>query len=128
LIAEYSKKIDFIVTDHHSIELKKGKSVIPNKAEAVVHPGLENSKYPFSQITGTTIAWKLVKVVEKESVIQKNIDNKSNKYLDLVALATVCDVMPLIDENRTLVKLGLQKIHDSPNIGLNELIKAAKLD
>ncbi|HLD03447.1 MAG TPA: single-stranded-DNA-specific exonuclease RecJ [Candidatus Dojkabacteria bacterium] len=131
LVAEYVKKgLQFIITDHHEFAFDKNKkAVLPEKALAMVHPGLPQSKYPFKFICGTAVAWKLLLVIADLAGKAKLLTRKANpeKYLDLVALATVCDCMDLVDENRLLVKKGLEVMRNSANLGLVELMQTAKI-
>jgi len=127
LIDEYVEKgLQFIVTDHHSLPERDN---LPLSALAIVHPALPDSKYPVSAICGTTVAWKLVQKLAELALVQNLILRNlvPDEYLDLVALATVCDIMPLQNENRSLVKLGLKKLNRDPNPGLAQLIKIAEL-
>lgn len=125
LIEKWSKKgMEFIVTDHHELKKVKRKNILPKEALAVVHPQHPKSTYPFVEIAGTTVVWKLVSVLAENA---KN-DSNVNEYLDLVALATVCDVMPLVDENRSIVKKGLKKIQKTKRIGLRRLIYDSGLE
>ncbi len=97
--------IDFIITDHHLVE-----SNLPD-AYSIIHTEL--SDYPFKPLAGVGVAFK---------IIQALIGDDSYEYLDIVALGTVADMMPLIDENRAIVNLGLKKMADSTNLGLSSLI------
>lgn len=132
LVEEYSTKgLDFIITDHHTIDTNgNGEQIIPEEAIAVVHPGVQGTKYPFPGICGAAVAWKLASEVTKLAKDQEILsDNFSiDIYLDLVALATVCDVMPLQDENRILVRKGLKRLSKTKNLGLKELMKIAAVD
>ncbi len=129
LVAEYAAKgLVFIITDHHTISTNEtGELIYPQEAAAVVHPGLDKS-YPFQQICATTVAWKLVDYLntKAKNLVKKEID--VSKYLDLVALATVCDIMPIIDENRAIVVAGIELIRQGKgNLGLLELCKLASV-
>ena len=108
------KTFDIIVTDHHKIG-----DAVP-KAFSIIHPALEGGKYPFKGISGGVVAWKLVEALRLSK--DKSAETKLN---DLVALSTVCDVMPLEDENRAIVKLGLEKIKSSERAGLKGLFKVS---
>ena len=131
LVAEYVKKgLHFIITDHHEFAYDKyKKAILPEKALALVHPGLPRSKYPFNLICGTAVAWKLILVLADLAKKAKILASEVNpeKYLDLVALATVCDCMDLVDENRLLVKKGLEIMKNTSNQGLLELMQTAKI-
>jgi len=93
--------LDIIVTDHH-----EPGSELPQEAVAVVNPKRADSKYPFRELAGAGVAFKLVQAMQ---TVSGGIKAGSERWLlDLVAFATVCDVVPLLDENRTLAHFGLQ--------------------
>lgn len=105
--------IDIIITDHH-----EPLEILPN-AIAVIDPKIENSKYPFNQLAGVGVVFKLIQALS----IKLNLDEKEYlKYLDLVCLGTISDIVPLVDENRVIAKLGLKLIETHRNIGLKSLI------
>jgi single-stranded-DNA-specific exonuclease len=112
------KKIDAIVCDHH----EPGPDL--PQALAVVDPKLSQSSYPFKELAGVGVAFKVVHAVYKR--LGMPIENLFQD-LDLVALGTVTDVVPLTDENRVLVKTGLKKIKDSAKIGFKALLAEAKI-
>ena len=111
--------IDVIITDHHLVLAN-----LP-KAFAIINPHKKNERYPFIELSGAGVAYKLAQG------LLKNNDNSNESFLkwmmDLVALGTVADSVPLIDENRTLVKYGMVIINENRRLGLNELIKEAGL-
>ena len=122
---DYAKSlgIDTVVTDHHECL-----SVLPDVC-AVVNPHREDCSYPFSELAGVGVVFKLVCALEltrnktkSENEIIKDI---CNRYADLAALGTVADVMPLCDENRAIVAMGLKNMSDSPRTGIEALIEAA---
>lgn len=113
-----SKNIDVIVCDHHA-----PKSELPY-ACALLNPKLPESNYPFKELAGVGVAFKFLQALYR---FQKFDENRLFSGLDLVALGSVVDVVPLIEENRYLVKLGLKKINENKNIGINALKKAADL-
>lgn len=120
LVKKYSKQgLDFIITDHHTLP---SEDKLP-EAKAVVHPRYPNHNYPFPEICGAAVAWKLVCGLNE--ITNSNYDVHS--YLDLVALATVCDVMPLVDENRIFVAAGLQRLANTDNPGLLALMQSASV-
>lgn len=126
LVAEWKKKgLDFVVTDHHDLKVNdQKKDVLPRNALAVVHPAFPDHTYPFRDICGAAVAWKLVEMIQ----IKAKADCDIFAYLDLVALATVCDVMPLIDENRIFVSEGLKQMKNTTRPGLRRLISDAGID
>lgn len=97
------KGIDLIITDHHT------PSEILPEAFAIVDPKLPTCQYPFVEICGAQVAWLLLGLVKKE--LSLNIDMK--QFLDILAIAIIADIMPLIDINRTLVKEGLKVLMNS---------------
>ena len=109
-----SKGIDIIICDHHLPEKK-----VP-KAYAVLNPKQKDCAYPFKDLCGCGIAYKLITAHNLKS------DNKLNirSLLDFVALATVSDMMPLIDENRVMVFHGLKEINNNPRLGLRNFLKS----
>ena len=123
---EYAKTlgIDTVVTDHHECQ-----SQLPD-AVAVVNPRREDSKYPFAELAGVGVVFKLICAVEKRICERAgrtdgNIKEICDKYIDLTAVGTVADVMPLKDENRLIVALGLDVMQKHPRIGLTALREAA---
>jgi len=107
------KNIDFIICDHHTPSNK-----IPN-AIAVLNPLREDCKYPFKQLCGCGIGFKLIQalntVMDQKEVL--------NQYLDLVCLAVVADIVPLVGENRVLCYYGLQQINTTPRTGVQVIIQ-----
>ena len=98
------RDIELIITDHHTPS-----EVLP-EAYAIVDPKLDTCEYPFKEICGAQVAWLLLALVKKE--LQLSIDMK--QFLDILAIAIIADVMPLIDINRTLVREGLKVLMTSP--------------
>ena len=133
---EHAKSLGMtmIITDHHEVPFELSESgekiyKIPN-ADAVTDPKLPGSQYPFEGICGAFVAFKTVMALA--AVL--GVDGKDEfKFLrgeltEFAALATVCDVMELKDENRSLVNMGLHLMRDSGNIGMKALIKVTGLD
>lgn len=110
--------IDVIVTDHHQCEDK-----LP-KAYAVINPIRNDSTYPFQYLAGVGVAFKLIQALS----IKMNISLDIEEILPLVTIGTISDIVPLIGENRTIVKNGLKMIKDTENIGLKALLKVAGLE
>ena len=113
-----------IVTDHHDIGQEDGKDVLP-LADAVVNPKQADCNYPWKEICGAVVAYKLIQVLyERAGIPQK-------EWLDMMefaAIATVGDVMRLQDENRILVKEGLNRISQTQSVGLKKLVDKNNLD
>ena len=107
--------IETIVTDHH-----EPLDVLPN-AIAVIDPKIKTNKYPFSQLAGVGVVFKLIQAISKKL----NLEEKEYlKYLDLVCIGTISDIVPLIDENRVIAKLGLKLVEVTKNIGLKTLLNS----
>lgn len=112
---EFAKSLDMevIITDHHECPLK-----LP-LALAIVDPKRDDSTYPFNSLAGVGVTFKLLHAL----ALRLNLPSESYlKYLDIVCLGTVADIVPLIDENRVIVKYGLEYIKHTSNIGLKALI------
>ncbi|WP_343208310.1 single-stranded-DNA-specific exonuclease RecJ [Anaerolentibacter hominis] len=118
------KGIELLITDHHNLVYKEGddgKKVycLPGAA-AVVDPKQEDCPYPFKGICGAAVAYKIACLCYEQKGISLE---ETDEFLDLAALATVCDVMELTDENRALVRVGLAGLQRTRNIGLRALIE-----
>ena len=109
-----SKNIEVVICDHHL----PGEQV-PN-AFGILNPKQENCNYPFKELCGCGIAYKLI--TAHNSFAESSID--TSIFLDFVALATISDMMPLIDENRIMVFHGLNVINSKPRIGLRNFLKS----
>ncbi len=111
---EYAKSIglDIIVTDHHECKEK-----IP-AAYAAIDPKRKEDGYPFKNLAGVGVAFKLIQALGGKETLPELID----EYSDLVCLGTVADISPLVDENRILVIEGLKRFKNTKNIGLKALI------
>ncbi len=105
--------IQTIITDHHEQAEK-----IP-KAYAVVDAKRKDNQYPFRELAGVGVVFKLIQAISKELGLE---DKEYLKYLDIVAIGTISDIVPLVDENRVIAKLGLRLVEMTKNIGLKELI------
>lgn len=108
-----------LLTDHHEVPREGGKEVLP-PADTIVDPKQEACSYPFPQLCGAGIAYKLMAHLFRV----KGIQEKEKELLPFAAIATVCDVVPLLDENRILVKRGLELMGECKNIGLRALLDA----
>lgn len=120
---EFAKKknIDVIITDHHHIAHK-----LP-QAYAVICAKKENDHYPFKELTGVGVAFKLAQAIQLK--LKRQIESGFEKrFLDLVAVGTIADVAPLLGENRTLVKYGLSVLKNTPRLGLQSLMKIASIN
>ena len=115
---------DRVVTDHHDVPLDEGKEKIP-PADAVVNPKQADCGYPFPEICGGMVAWKLVQALYEAAGVP---EGEWRKLLIFAAVATVGDVMKLKDENRIVVKLGLADFKTTDNRGLLKLVEKNGLD
>lgn len=121
--------IELVITDHHEVpfaEENGEKQYILPKAAAIVNPKQPDCPYPFNGICGAVVAFKLMQVL-LESYGDPNLAQYIWKFLEIAAMATVADVMELKDENRILVKYGLEQMHHTENIGLKALIEVNQL-
>lgn len=113
-----------LITDHHDIMKEDGREILP-PADAVVNPKQEECQYPFPDICGGMVAYKLVQALYEAFHVPME------KWLEMVefaAIATVGDVMKLQDENRIIVKEGLNRIGQTKSLGLLKLIERNDLD
>lgn len=115
---EYANSLGIttIITDHHE-PLEE----LP-KALAVIDAKRKDNKYPFNQLAGVGVVFKLIQALG----IKLGLDEKEYlKYLDLVCVGTISDIVPLVDENRVIAKLGLKLVNVTKNLGLRCLLEAA---
>ncbi|MBQ4137344.1 MAG: single-stranded-DNA-specific exonuclease RecJ [Clostridia bacterium] len=116
--------IDVVVTDHH--ECKRGETgemILPSVP--CVNPRQDNCNYPFDELAGVGVVFKLICALEMKRLgidAQSASERVIDEYGELVAIGTVADVMPLIDENRAIVKTGLEIMRDPKFVGTRELI------
>jgi len=111
--------MEIIITDHHN-----PKEELP-EAVAIINPKLPGCTYPFPYLAGVGVAYKLLMAIYKA----KGLETLANtlKYMDLVAVGTIADIVPLIGENRVFAHIGLQHLIEKKNIGLNALVQIAGL-
>lgn len=110
--------IDVIITDHHECQ-----SDVPD-AYAIVNPKQDDCNYPFDMLCGCGVAFKMIQALTDEEEFKRSMFD----YLEVVTLATICDIVPLIDENRIIVKNGLKLMKEGKNLGLRELIKVCGIE
>ena len=109
--------IQTIITDHH-----EPLDELPN-ALAIINPKRKDSGYPFRGLAGVGVVFKLIQAIS----LKLNLDEKEFlKYLDLVCVGTISDIVPLVSENRVIANLGLKLVEVTKNIGLRELLKSTK--
>jgi len=114
-----SMGIDIIVSDHH-----EPGAVLPN-AIAVLDPKRADCPYPFKELAGVGVTYKLAQGLLTRMGIDLSI---LENYLELVAIGTAADIVPLVDENRIFVKAGLERLNESESIGMKALMNAAALN
>ena len=113
-----------IVTDHHEVPADGEREILP-PADAVIDPKQRSCSYPFPEICGAVVAYKLVQALYEESGVSRE---EWLELLEFAAIATVGDVMKLQDENRMIVKYGLKKLGHTKNLGLRKLAEKTNLD
>ena len=113
-----------VVTDHHEVPVEEERQVLP-PADVVVDPKQEGETYPFREICGAVVAYKLVEKLYEASGVPRE---EWRELLEFAAIATVGDVMRLQDENRILVKYGLKQMACTRNLGLRKLVEKTGLD
>lgn len=111
--------MEIIITDHHN-----PKETLP-KAYAIINPKVEGCGYPDKNLAGVGVAYKLLKAVYKLAEYD-SIENII-KFIDLVAVGTIADIVPLVGENRVFASLGLKRLNKRHNIGLKALAEIAGL-
>jgi single-stranded-DNA-specific exonuclease len=119
---EYANQIgiDVIITDHHEVP----EEVPP--AEAIINAKQKSCNYPFPELCGVGVAFKLIHALAIKNS-NKLEDKVIRQYLDLVAMGTIADIVPLVGENRIIVKYGLELLSNSNNLGLRSLVDVCNL-
>lgn len=107
-----------IITDHHDIP-----DVLP-LADAIINPKQKDCKYPFEGLCGAGVAFKLIQFLYMTNGFE---DGEIFELLEYAAIATICDVMDLVDENRVIVKKGLEALNSTSDIGLKALMESCGL-
>lgn len=110
--------VDIIITDHHECS-----ETLP-AAYGIINPKQEGCIYPFDNICGCGIALKLIQALTPQEEFKSTIYD----YLDIVTIATIADIVPLTDENRIIVKNGLEHLSESQNLGIQALLKVCGFD
>lgn len=116
--------IKVIVTDHHLPKIEDGKE-ISVEADAIIDPKVEKSSYPFNDICGAFVAFKLITYISKDYEFNADLIDEITQY---AAFATITDIMPLLDENRDLIKRGLELINSRPAKAFYHLKNELKVD
>jgi single-stranded-DNA-specific exonuclease len=120
--------LELIITDHHEMKVGLDGPMLP-PAAVIVHPRLPGSTYPFGDLSGAGVAFKLAWAVAQRATGSERVPPELRELLldavGLAALGLVADVVPLRDENRILVKHGLERIREKPSLGLKALLEQA---
>ncbi|MDO5716726.1 MAG: single-stranded-DNA-specific exonuclease RecJ [Tissierellia bacterium] len=117
--------MDVLITDHHEIKQSDGEDVLPN-ALGVIDPKRSDCAYPFKQLCGAGIVYKII--CHLLDLYHYPDENLKDELLSFAAMATICDVVDLLDENRIIVYHGLLQLRNTKNIGLNCLIDIAAIE
>ncbi len=111
--------VDVIITDHHECH-----GALP-EAFAIINPKRKDSHYPYPELCGAGVAFKLIQALS----LKLDLNDNLQEYIECVSIATVADLVPLTGENRTLTHLGLQHLNKDPqNLGLKQLIAVSELE
>lgn len=118
--AAYAQSLgmNIIITDHHSINNEKADCIL-------INPKQKECQYPFPHLAGVGVAFKFAQGLQQKAQLSKST---LTGLLDLVAIGTVGDIVPLIDENRTMVKYGLKLLNEAPRPGIKALMRAISND
>ena len=111
--------IDVIVSDHHT-----PKEILP-EAFAIIDPKLKDSTYPYSELSGAGIALKVLTAIFMK--IGKDGNEAVERYCDLAGLGTIADIVPLTGENRIIARLGIERLQQRKNMGINYLLNLSGL-
>jgi single-stranded-DNA-specific exonuclease len=113
------RNIDYIICDHHTPDEK-----LP-KAHAILDPKREDSTYPFKELSGCGVGFKLIQAF----LTANNMDmSMAYEYLDILAVSIASDIVPLTGENRILAHFGLKKINENPSVALRTVMEVSELD
>lgn len=111
--------LDMIITDHHSVPAELPRDV------TIINPKQPGCNYAFKELAGVGVAYRLADALlaaaRKQDIGNGNLDPR--QFLDLVAIGTVADMVPLVGENRVLARAGLERIRTSPRVGVRELVR-----
>ncbi len=122
LIKKY-KDISFVVTDHHQLP----EDLSTDHKYPIVHQMYPEHEYSNDKICGTAVVFLLIQEIKKDAGMEYEI-TEDTEGLDLVALATVTDIMPLLEENRIFVYFGLKQLNENPRKGIQKLCEVSKVE
>jgi single-stranded-DNA-specific exonuclease len=127
-LAAKARGVDLIITDHHN---PPADAALAPDAFAIVHPRLEGSAYPFGELAGAGVAfklaWRLLTMAAQSERLSEPWRTHLMDMLALCAMGTVADVVPLVDENRVIARYGLARLKSLPLVGMRALIEASGL-
>ncbi|HCJ08588.1 MAG: single-stranded-DNA-specific exonuclease RecJ [Lachnospiraceae bacterium] len=116
-----------VVTDHHQVPFmmdgEEKKYILP-PADAILNPKKETCTYPFDDLCGAGVAYKLIQALFQKREVP---EEEMQQFLEFVAVATICDIVSLTDENRTFTVKGLEKLNYSENVGMRALLRINEL-
>lgn len=118
-----------VITDHHEVPKdNEGNEIIP-PADAIIDAKQKDCNYPFRDICGAQVAFKfIVLLFQRFGIDRDTAERYIRRFLELAAVGTVCDVMPLVGENRALVKAGLELLKSSQIMGFRQLMKVKNIE
>ncbi|MEG1148980.1 MAG: single-stranded-DNA-specific exonuclease RecJ, partial [Niameybacter sp.] len=108
--------LDMIITDHHECQ-----EILPD-ALCVINPKRHDTTYPFDSLAGVGVTFKLIHAI----ALKENVEDKIWKYIDIVALGTIADVVPLEKENRVITYLGFKQMKETEHLGLRALLEVVQ--
>ncbi|HHV95761.1 MAG TPA: single-stranded-DNA-specific exonuclease RecJ, partial [Clostridiaceae bacterium] len=118
-----------VITDHHEvpfIEDEDGnRTIVLPEANAIIDPKQPDCHYPFKQLCGASVAYKVSEVLYEKMGIRRE---EANQFIEYAAIATICDVVDVLYENRIIAKIGLDMLNNTKNIGLKALIKTVGME
>ncbi|NLK28570.1 MAG: single-stranded-DNA-specific exonuclease RecJ, partial [Clostridiales bacterium] len=125
----YAKELGMtvIVTDHHNLYETEDSEVVLPEADAIINPKQLDCAYPFKELCGAAVAYKLIEAL-LDTIPLPNKKEYLEEMLSYIAIATVCDVMDLVDENRVIVKYGLELLQRTKNLGILALMEASGIE
>jgi len=118
-----------VITDHHEIPFIEDESgnriIVLPEADAIIDPKQADCPYPFKQLCGASVAYKVAAVLYEKMGIPRE---EANQFIEYAAIATICDVVDVLYENRVIAKIGLEMLNNTKNVGLRALIKTVGME
>ncbi|HHV97552.1 MAG TPA: single-stranded-DNA-specific exonuclease RecJ, partial [Clostridiaceae bacterium] len=128
---KYAKELGMsvVITDHHEIPFLENdqgeRTIVLPEADAIIDPKQEDCPYPFKLLCGASVAYKFAAVLYEKMGIPRE---EANQFIEYAAIATICDVVDILYENRVIAKIGLEMLNNTKNIGLKALIKTVGIE